>query len=219
MIHRPIDEPPAPDIYKDILRHSFTESYNTVDDVWTDDPAMRAVVQLLLPRLRDNSHILDIGAGRGRDTLALLRAGHRVDAIDLIRSAEWSFISASWSDRVAFSEGDFLNLSLESKYDAVLDNGCLHHQHPDSYNLYFDRLRRVTHENAQLLLSFFTPAGSAESGGLSVQEDGRLTRDFSVNEAHQLLEAAGWQVAQTERIARLSKAYHYLVVAAVRLER
>jgi len=216
MSHVTTDVPPSQDGYQDVLGSSFEASYNTVGDVWSEEPAMREVLPLLLGRLRPGSHVLDVGAGRGRDTLQMLQAGHRVDALDLVATSDWAALTARWPERLAFIQGELLTVQLERRYDAVLDNGCLHHQHPDAYEAYLHKLWQCTQPAAVLVVSFFTPSGAAAAGTLWVQHDGRLTRDFTEAEARALLQSTGWEVEQVAVVPRQSGAHHYQVVVARR---
>lgn len=216
MSHITIDVPPPSEGYQDVLGSSFKASYNTADDVWSDEPAMRKVLPLLLEHLRPDSHVLDVGAGRGRDTLQMLQAGHRVDALDLATTPDWMALTARWSERLSFIEGELLTVQLERLYDAALDNGCLHHQHPESYEAYLRKLWQCTLRDAVLVVSFFTPSDAASAGTLWLQHDGRLTRDFTETEARTLLQTTGWEVEQTVVVPRQSGAHHYLVVVARR---
>jgi len=217
MSHVTIDAPPSSEGYQDVLGSSFKASYNTADDVWSDEPAMRKVLPLLLEHLRPDSHVLDVGAGRGRDTLQMLQAGHSVDALDLAATSDWAALIACWPERLSFIEGELLTVQLERRYDAVLDNGCLHHQHPESYEAYLRKLWQYTLPDGVLVVSFFTPSGEANAGTLWLQHDGRLTRDFIEAEACALLQTAGWMVEQTAVVPRQSGAHHYLVVVARRV--
>jgi len=216
MSHVTIDVSPSLEGYQDVLGSSFKASYNTADDVWSDEPAMRKVLPLLLERLNPDSHVLDVGAGRGRDTLQMLQAGHSVDALDLAVTSDWAALIACWPERLSFIEGELLTVQLERRYDAVLDNGCLHHQHPESYEAYLRKLWQYTLSDGVLVVSFFTPSGVANAGTLWLQHDGRLTRDFTEAEARALLQTAGWMVEQTAVVPRQSGAHHYLVVVARR---
>lgn len=214
MSHVVVESAPQAAGYDEVLGRSFRDSYLDAGDVWSDEPAMGAAVSKLIDVLAPDSHVLDVGAGRGRDTLALLAAGHRVDAVDLVATSDWPPIRRQWPGRVAFIEGGFMAASLGGPYDGLLDNGCLHHQHPDTWPAYLQRLRALARPGATLVVSFFTPAGDERAGALWMQHDGRLTRDFSHAEAHALLRGNGWHVESSTVVPRASSSHHYLVVSA-----
>lgn len=218
MTHTLTEQPPESAEYAGLLFNSFKSSYEIQDDIWSDEPAMRLVVPALLDHLHADSHVLDVGAGRGRDSQTLLEAGHRVTAIDLVVTPEWQSIERDAKGRATFIEGDLSSAVLPGRYDAVLDNGCLHHQHPDAYAAYLRRLWDHAVERAWLAVSFFTPAPALGvlKGRLWVKHDGRLTRDFTTDEACALLESTGWGVERALAIPRTSDAHHYLLVIARR---
>jgi SAM-dependent methyltransferase len=202
--------------YRDVLGDSFAGRYREHRDSWTREPAMRQVVDLLLARLPADSRVLDVGTGRGCDAEALLEAGHRVDAVDLVTVAEWEPIRERWPGRVGFHTGNAVDLDFEAEFDAVLDNGCLHHQHPDDYLRYLGVLRRALRPGGLLSVSFFVLSPQAAEGFLHVEEDGRLAREFTEPEAVALIASAGCTVTAVERIPRARPDRAYLVVTASR---
>jgi SAM-dependent methyltransferase len=175
-------------------------------------------VRRLIARLPHPGVVLDVGAGRGRDAVELLDAGHRVDAVDLVATDDWSAIRRRWPGQAAFIEGDVLAVTLAGPYDGILDNGCLHHQHPSAYPRYLGKLSSHARPRATLVVSFFTPADGRSRGGLWQQNDGRLTKEFTEAEARAVLRGAGWQALDCLAVPRASERYHYLVVTAERLE-
>jgi len=216
MSHVCIEEAPAETGYEELLDRSFRRSYDEGRDIWSDEPAMEVCVQRLLARLPQQGAALDVGAGRGRDAVALLGAGHRVDAVDLVATDDWAAIGDRWPGQVAFIAGDVLAVALGGPYDGILDNGCLHHQHPSAYGRYLAKLAAHAKPGATLVVSFFTPADGRCSGGLWQQHDGRLTQEFTEAEARTLLRGAGWQAVDCLAVPRASARYHYLVVTAER---
>jgi len=79
MSHVAITEAPAQAGYDALRDASFRASYDDARDLWSDEPAMQPAVDRLLARLPQGARTLDIGAGRGRDSVKLLAAGHHVD--------------------------------------------------------------------------------------------------------------------------------------------
>jgi SAM-dependent methyltransferase len=212
----PLEAPSAADDYGRLLRGSFSSAYDGDRDVWSDEPAMREVVSLLLGELAPESDVLDVGAGRGRDTRALLQAGHRVDAIDLIATPDWEALSQRWPERLRFIQGDLMGSALDRVYGGVLDNGCLHHQHPDVYGRYLRRLHALTRERGIMVVSFFLPRTSVETGRLWSQDDGRMTREFTEAEARALLVGSGWRVQRAAVLPRTKGVHHYLAMVCER---
>jgi len=216
MSHTCITEAPEAVGYDELLDRSFRRSYDEGRDIWSDEPAMEVCVQRLLARLPQRGAVLDVGAGRGRDAVALLGAGHRVDAVDLVATDDWAAIAKRWHGQTAFIEGDVLAVRLAGPYDGILDNGCLHHQHPSACKRYLAKLAAHAKPGATLVVSFFTPADGRSQGGLWQQHDGRLTQEFTEAQARALLHGAGWQALDCLAVPRASARYHYLVVTAER---
>lgn len=202
--------------YRSVLDRSFTARYQRSGDSWTDEPAMRRVLEVVLPGLAADSRVLDVGAGRGRDTEALLTAGHRVSAVDLVTVPEWDEIASRWGERVRFHVGNVVEVNPGGEFDAVLDNGCLHHQHPDDYLTYLGVLRGALHPGGQLAVSFFVLEPEAAKGVLHTEEDGRLAREFTELEATALIASAGFTVTGQWRIPRRRPQRAYLVVTGIR---
>lgn len=218
MSHTCITEAPDAQGYEELLDRSFRHSYGQGRDSWTAEPAMEITVQRLLASLSRPGTVLDVGAGRGRDAVELLKAGHRVDAVDLVATDDWAELSGRWPGQLTFIEGDLTKVALGGPYDGILDNGCLHHQHPSAYPRYLGKLSAHARPGATLVVSFFTPADGRANGGLWMQHDGRLTKEFTEAEARTVLRDAGWQALDCLAVPRASQRYHYLVVTAERLE-
>ncbi|PPS69368.1 MULTISPECIES: class I SAM-dependent methyltransferase [Streptomyces] len=202
--------------YDKVLYAAFERRYRAGEDSWSREPAMRQLVPLLLERLDSRSgHVLDIGAGRGPDTVDLLSAGHRVTATDLLRLPDWDAIESRWADRVAFLEGDITELHLSPEtFDAAVDNGVLHHQDPARYLTYLAAVRRALRPGGLLALSLFSTAEERPDGVANHADDGRISRWFTESEARQLLGAAHFEVVALERIPRKLEGLAYLLVIA-----
>ncbi|EEH25624.1 1,6-didemethyltoxoflavin N1-methyltransferase, partial [Burkholderia pseudomallei] len=140
----PVDAPlAAPHEYAAVLRSDFVSSYHDGRDVWTDEAAMRPASAILHAHLGRPADVLDAGAGRGRDTAYFLEQGHRVTAVDLVEPPEWAQLAQRWGERVHFVARPVSELDGEARFDGALDNGCLHHQHPDAYGAYLARIHAL----------------------------------------------------------------------------
>ncbi|OIJ92342.1 class I SAM-dependent methyltransferase [Streptomyces monashensis] len=202
--------------YDDILHAAFERRYREGEDSWSREPAMRRLVPLLLERLaRPGGHVLDIGAGRGPDTVELLAAGHRVTATDLLRLPEWDAIEHRWGERVAFLRGDITELPLPpARFDAAVDNGVLHHQDPARYPAYLAAVRRTLRPGGLLALSLFSTVEERPDGVVNRADDGRISRWFTAHETRQLLGEAHFETLALERIPRRLEGLAYLLVVA-----
>ncbi|MFD7921576.1 SAM-dependent methyltransferase [Streptomyces sp. NPDC059740] len=214
-----VDSPPlGPNVYPSALAEDFATRYAEGRDSWTGEPAMQHAVQDLIGVLADRpgQHVLDVGTGHGRDALVLLRAGHRVTGIDLLRSPQWDEVSAAGEDRARFLTTDLLNLPEDTVYDAVLDNGCMHHQHPDLYGAYIERLWRVLRPGGTLLVSVF---GAREAQGATyLSNDRRLCREFTEAELGDVFGQHGFTLSSCRSVPRDLPGRHYLLATFSRDE-
>ncbi|HEV7805077.1 MAG TPA: methyltransferase domain-containing protein [Solirubrobacteraceae bacterium] len=200
--------------YRPVLDEDFRRRYASGRDPWTDEPAMKAPVATLLAALPAGPHaVLDVGAGRGRDVTALLDAGHRVTGVDLVATPEWPRLREQWGKQVSLLEGSFLDLELPTRFTGVLDNGCLHHQHPDEHPAFLARIRDLLEPGGTAVLSTFTPDHEHEPSALWLTSDGRLNYEFSLLDLSRLAAGAGLRLADAVRVPRELHGLQYLVVA------
>jgi cyclopropane fatty-acyl-phospholipid synthase-like methyltransferase len=201
--------------YRDILETAFVQCYQTNNDGWSREDAMREVSMYLLECMGDQKgqHVLDIGAGPGKDAEILLKAGHYVTGIDLYEHKAWQSLRLSWGDRVHFVKSQFTNwqFSPKIKFSAVLDNGCFHHQHPSLYSAYLAHLKALLKPNGIAMFSVFTPLEENTDGYFMDFDEGRIGRSFSTNELRQLLTNNGFIWLDSRRIYRPWHE-HYLAV-------
>jgi SAM-dependent methyltransferase len=201
--------------YGSVLAASFRSAYDAGQDWWSDDPARREVVPLLLAELTDTpADVLDVGTGRGRDAATLLAAGHRVTGLDLVEAAEWRELRDRYPDHARFVAGDVRGGGLPD-VDAVLDNGCLQHQQPHDYRRLLRAFRQALRPGGVLVLSLFLTAEPI--GRLHLADDGRHAREFTYDEAVTLLAQAGFTVTRTRRIERAAGQAYLALVARPRL--
>lgn len=192
--------------YREVLKTSFVQSYQTSNDAWSYENAMREVSAYFLECMSDQKgqHILDIGAGSGKDAEIMLRAGHCVTGIDLYEHEAWQFLNYSWGDKIHFVKSQFTDWqpSSETTFDAVFDNGCFHHQHPSFYSDYLAHLKALLKPNGIVMLSVFTPLEENTDGSFIKFDEGRIGHSFSADELRQLLTNQGFIWLDSRRIYR-----------------
>ncbi|QNP68662.1 class I SAM-dependent methyltransferase [Streptomyces roseirectus] len=198
--------------YADLLRTDFQDHYAGGRDVWTAETAMREAPRLLLAALgtrADAPHVLDIGTGRGLDAAILAEAGCRVTGIDLVESPEWAALTARTDGRARFDACSLADLAGTAVYDGVLDNGCLHHQHPDGYPRYLERVRELLRPGGLFTVSVFESADGP--GKLYANDAQRLYREFTEEELTGLVTAYGFALADVASVPRGTGDLRYLV--------
>ncbi|MES4889434.1 class I SAM-dependent methyltransferase [Streptomyces sp. NPDC096012] len=203
--------PPDASAYADVLLSDFQDHYVNGRDVWTAEDAMREAPRLLLRALGDRpgAHVLDIGTGHGRDAAILSEAGCRVTGIDLVESAEWAGLTARSDGRARFAVCSLTDLDGMAVHDAVLDNGCLHHQHPDGYGGYLTRVRELLNPGGLFTVSVFRSENGR--GRLFANGARRLYREFTEEELTELVTAHGFAPVDVRLVPRGTAGLHYLV--------
>ncbi|MCD9194364.1 SAM-dependent methyltransferase [Streptomyces albireticuli] len=197
--------------YDAVLRRDFHDHYADGRDLWTGEEAMRRAPGLLMDALGGpgGARVLDLGTGHGRDAELLLAGGHRVTGVDIVASPAWEIISVEWPGRARFLATAVLDLPGAAEYEAVLDNGCFHHQHPGAYGPYLRRIRELLRPDGLFAVSVFHAADGA--GGLYANEGDRLYREFTVEELTTLVRAHGFAPVATHRVPRAVEGLAYLV--------
>jgi SAM-dependent methyltransferase len=117
-----------------------------------------------LERLRDSApggNLLDVGCGEGRHSVVAAQLGFKVTAIDyeplaLERARE--FARANRTDGIVFRTADVFSLPFPaSRFDIVVDYGCLHHQTKSRRPSYTASILRVLKPQGFYVLSVFSP--------------------------------------------------------------
>lgn len=209
----PVTEPLLDEAaYTAALSSDFEKHYAGGRDVWTGEEAMREAPRLLMRALGpvDDAHVLDIGTGHGLDARILLAAGHRVTGVDLVASPAWEEIGTRWPGRAQFTATELTELT-EGDFDAALDNGCLHHQHPAGYPRYLARVRELLRPGGVFTVSVFESADGP--GRLFANSGNRLYQEFTPAELTALVTAHGFTEVDRHRVPRGTTGLHYLVAS------
>lgn len=200
--------------YRAVIHRCFQERYANARDLWSREQAMDIASELLLKSLTGVRHSLDIGAGNGRDVVKFLQAGHRVTGVDLVANPTWPNLQQQWGERVSWVVAPFPDAPLRGPFEVIHDNGCFHHQHPDSYGLYLSRTKELLTQDGLLYLNVFAPDRGESRGALHQLADGRLSQVFTPEEISALLHRHGFRVTRTRMIERQLEG-RYLAVWAV----
>lgn len=113
----------------------LNEYYNRYDEDNRLSPKSNSVEYLTTMKyinkyLKSGMHILEIGAGTGRYSLALAEEGYKVDAVELIEHNIDVFKSKTRPNHnVTITQGDACNLDFieDNKYDITLLLGPMYH--------------------------------------------------------------------------------------------
>lgn len=139
---------------------------------------MENLYQPFLESLPTNAHILDLGCGSGRDTLAFINKGYIVDAIDY---SEVLVKKASELTGVNVRNQSFYELDDNDQYDGVWACASLLHcdrnRLPDVLKRIYNALRR----GGVCYMSF-------KYGSTDREKDGRSFTDLNEVQSQDLLE-------------------------------
>ena len=190
------------------MRSAFTEHYESRRDMWSQDSGMRESTSLLLSAVAPGSHILDIGCGAGIDALQMAERGHQVTALDLVESRRWR----EWKDpNVRFYHGAFQDFSSPKPFDAILDNGCFHHQTPEDVDSYLTKAAALLSTGGWLCLNVYTPREEGRDGVVVTLADGRFAAVFNVNQLRNLVGRHGLTLADARRVNSSTHGGKYLI--------
>jgi cyclopropane fatty-acyl-phospholipid synthase-like methyltransferase len=180
-----------PGRYLGIIRDAFGRHYGELSDVWTRDREMRTFPAITRERLTlpAAARVLDVGCGSGQDVEYFARVCGSVVGIDLHPHPDWDGVQQR-APNARFIGVDLLGHTPDAPYDLVFDNGCFHHQHPEHYRAYLDRVARLLAGGGSYVLSTFKNPDTPRR----VDAYGRLHRYFSDAELHGELAASGLRV-------------------------
>lgn len=171
--------------YNNNLEVTYKKMYSEAKDVWTHEEEMRIAPKLLLSLLSANRthRILDIGCGAGIDTAFFASQGMESYGIDIV-------INKSWNDyQEQYNNANFAQQSIydfhtqDILFDGILDNGCMHHHHPDTFKEYFNKIDQLLVKNGVLLISTFYTGVSEQN----LDNNGRIMRSFTSEELKTLV--------------------------------
>jgi SAM-dependent methyltransferase len=209
--------------YQRTLGEKFRSQYDDGYDVWSDEAQMRAFAPFALrspPAPKPSTRVVDLGAGRGYDTLYFLEKGFQVTALDLFRMPEWDAIEKSHAGVVEFVPRSLLDWGLGSRCGEatlVIDNGCYHHQARSTQASYLRKVRALLAPGGKFAVNVFCSRGGCRADSVTLK-DGRLVHIYDEQHLRSELAAAGFAVTRTLIMPRpqSSFAYDYLYVIAIK---
>ena len=134
--------------------------------------------------LASGARVLDLGCGSGRDTMAFMREGFAVTAVD---GSEGMCRVASQHTGAPVRRLDFLELDYEGEFDGIWACASLLHLRPDELPTALSLVRRALADGGVLCMSF-------KRGDFSGRRDGRWYTDLEPDRMEMLAEDAGFTV-------------------------
>lgn len=185
------------------MRLVFSEHYLSRHDVWSRDRGLRISPRILHRGLTGPASVIDIGCGRGTDCEFLLSKGHMTEGLDIYCHPHWRLVRQRYKERARFTACDFLSYSTDRLYEAALDNGCFHHQDPETQDVYLNKIRSLLKADGLLCLNVYTPGTESAEGIVGQMKDGRFARAFNADQLEKVLSRNGF-ISEFHRRVRSS---------------
>ena len=138
---------------------------------------MDSLYQPFLALLPEHAHILDLGCGSGRDSLAFKNKGYRVDAIDY---SEALFIKATELTGLQVKHQSFYELNDVAIYNGIWACASLLHCERHRLTEVLDKMLRALKSEGVIYMSF-------KYGDSDREKDGREFTDLNEQQAQELL--------------------------------
>ncbi len=107
---------------------------------------------------KNNSIILDVGCGEGRNSIFLAGKGHDIDGFDLSLSGieKAKHLAQLANVKVNFFQADLTEYIFTKHYDVILSSGVLHLPEKDNRNAFISNAQKNTVPGGYHLVSIFT---------------------------------------------------------------
>ncbi len=137
----------------------FFEPYDREDIAYGSTPS--SAIKAFLEQAGHGGAAIDLGAGAGRDTIAMALAGYDVTAVDLsergLERVKQRAVDAKVSDRVHALVGDVRDVVMpERKYNAIVATTVLDHIPPQDAIEVFQRMVAALSDNGVLFVEVHT---------------------------------------------------------------
>ncbi|MDE2887133.1 MAG: methyltransferase domain-containing protein [Gemmatimonadota bacterium] len=128
-------------------------------------------------RRLESGSAIDLGCGIGRNAVYLAKAGFRVDAVDLSRTAiaRGRQFAEEGRVHVNFIVGSVFDIRLrENHYDVAYDSGLFHHIPPHRRPHYLDTVRRALKTDGFFGMTCFDTTGGQPVEDREIYECGTM---------------------------------------------
>lgn len=193
--------------YQNILKSAFSCHYQESSDKWTEDAELRSIPSLIqgyLKLVNNNLEVLDLGCGAGKDVEYFAKLGNSVLGLDICHHDNWETIK-SFFNRVDFICNDFMQVKLEPKFNLILDSGCFHHQHPNHYVKYLNKIYSLLSIDGDFVISTF----KSNDNHTNIDNKGRLHKHFDDIELNHILTSCDFEIVNQIDIYRIKKKEYY----------
>ncbi len=127
---------------------NWNQRYLNSDIPWEDSKPNAILKEILSNYCRNQSKILEIGCGTGKNAYFLANLGYDVTAIDMSERAIELASERFTHSSIRFYCADFTKGEVKGKFDVVFDRGCLHSfTNQESYNLFAEYVSKILVKN------------------------------------------------------------------------
>lgn len=133
---------------EDTLKY-YEENSSSYNNMWKDIDF--EIPNIFLSYLKEDSYILDLGCGVGRDSKIFLDKGYKVKAID--GSLEMCKIASEKLD-MEVEQINFLDLAYYNEFDGIFACASLLHLDNEDLIIVFKKIREALKENGILYACF-----------------------------------------------------------------
>lgn len=134
----------------------------------TEKPSL--LVNEIAPSLKENSNVLDLGCGGGRNSIFLAKLGHNVEAIDIANLEFTSKIPEDIQKRISFSKGSVLREFKPHAYDLIIAARLLQYLSLNEVQSLIAALASSIVNGGKLLISYNTAGGIFEKDDIQVEK-------------------------------------------------
>lgn len=137
--------------------------------------------QLLCTMTEASKQILALGKEDRDGCNLLMQLGHQVENLQLVQQS-----TLACDEFKAFDE-------QRQRFDAILDNGFIHHRHPQNYNKDFDLMHHLLKVDGYLVIKvYYEPIENRIAGQLKTGKTQPLCKQFTLPELSVLLKSKGF---------------------------
>lgn len=151
--------------YKDMWLNDFSENYNF------------EIPDIFLSYLKNNSHILDLGCGTGRDSKYFLDKGYQVTSID--GSIEMCKVAENLLNREV-KQINFLDINYKDEFDGIFACASLLHLSEEDLLIVLKKISNALKQNGILYTCF-------KYGDSTRIDNGRFYNDMTEEKFNNLL--------------------------------
>lgn len=135
------------------MENKWNKAYQEGFTITTQKPSK--VVSLVSERIKDNSTILDVGCGEGRNSLYFLYKGHRVFSTDIVDLGVLEKISKEYKERFKFYKKSVQQFEIkENFYDLIILSRLIQYLPEKDLEKLIENCKRGLKKEGILLISY-----------------------------------------------------------------